>query len=491
MVRKLGRSRLYLTYLVLVSFLGGTVALVGLLDFPTYASKLNYFLLLSLAVLMQVSGTSLSVSKRAGITYALVPAVTLATVPFYGPAAAALVEAAASMGVWLMKPADSSTWKKSWRQLAFNVGMSSLSVYVAGMVFLAVRQQLGVNTIAGQTLPWLLAAIVNDQVNLWLLIGILYLQNAEDAKPLQIWKENVWAMPIGILSISIGGGLLAFALGQFGWLGVAIFFLPIFLSSFADRVYVRQMQEHMDNLEEIVAERTQELEELMEQKDAFLAVLTHDMKTPLTTIGLYAEMINRRPQLVTEKPHVVQVLLRSQNTLNEIVNNILDLEKLQTGQAFALDREKLDLVPIVEYLVEAVAAQAEHKDIGLRFRREVNALTMRADRQQIERVVTNLLSNSIKYTPPEGQVVVTVQAEDGHALLQVKDTGYGIPADELPHIFEPYWRVGKHEDKASGTGLGLAITKALVEAHEGQIEVESEEDEGSTFKITLPLHRST
>lgn len=483
---KLRSSQLYIIYLLLISFLGGLLALLGVLAFPDYQPKLNFLLLLSLAAVTQVSATSIPVS-RSGITYALGPAVTLATVPFYGPVAAALVEATAATALWVLKPADDNTWKKSWRQLAFNVGMGSVSIYAAGSVFVALRQQLGVGTFAGETMPWLVATVINDQLNLWILIGILRLQNGKAANPLQIWKENAWAMPIGIVSISIGGGLLALAVERFDWLGIVIFFLPIFLSSFADRLYVKQMQEHMNNLEEIVSERTKELEELMEQKDAFLAVLTHDMKTPLTTIGLYAEMIHKQPHLVAKKPHVAQVLLRSQKTLTEIVNNILDLEKLQSDQAITLDREDLDLVPMVEYLVEVISAQAQQKEIELHFRREVSAVPMSADRQQIERVVTNVLSNSIKYTPGGGQVDVTIQTNNGYAVLQVKDTGYGIPADELPHIFEPYWRVGKHKDKASGTGLGLAITKALIEAHQGRIEVTSEEGRGSTFTITLPL----
>lgn len=487
--RRVRRLELYQLYLILVSLLGGLLVLLGFLNFPADQPKVNFFLLLSLAIAVQLSATSFSKADKTGVTYVLGPAVTLAAVPAYGPATAALLEAAAVTAMWAIKPAEEKGWKKSWRQLAFNVGMSSASIYVAGVVLLALRQLLGAGTLVGATLPWLAAAVTNDQVNLWLLIGILYLQSGGEAKPLQIWKENVWAIPIGILSISVGGGLLAYALARFDWLGVIIFFLPVFLSSFAYRLYVRQMQEHMNDLEKIVAERTQELKELMEQKDAFLAVLTHDMKTPLTSIGLYAEMIERRPQIVIEKPHVVQMLLRSQKTLSEIFNNVLDLEKMQANQSIALACEEFDLVPVVEYLVEAIAAQAEQKDIALHLRREVDAIQLKADRQQIERVVNNLLSNAIKYTPQGGRVEVTIGVESERALLQVADTGYGIPADELPHIFEPYRRVRRHKDKASGTGLGLAITRVLVEAHEGEIEVASEEDQGSTFKVRLPMRR--
>jgi signal transduction histidine kinase len=111
-----------------------------------------------------------------------------------------------------------------------------------------------------------------------------------------------------------------------------------------------------------------------------------------------------------------------------------------------------------------------------------------ADEKKIERVLFNLISNAIKYTPQEGMVDVSTMGNGRYALVEIKDNGYGIPEDELPTIFDQYSRVKGHQQLAVGTGLGLAIVKSLVEAHDGEIQVTSKVDEGSTFIIKLPLN---
>jgi signal transduction histidine kinase len=478
----------YVLYLILVSAIGVLLALYGVLQISLTREYLNFILLVALAVIVQFSATSIPVSKNSGITYTIAPAITLAIVPFYGPAAAALAEAVSGSALWLARPANERTWKKSLPQLVFNIGMGSTAIYIAGWVFLEMQGLLGATTLAGMILPWLLAAVVNDQVNLWLLIGILTLQNKPRPRPFLIWKQNVWAMTIGVFSMSIGGAALAFVVSRFDWVGVVIFFLPILLSAYADHAYVRQMREHMNQLEEIVAERTKELEDLMREKDAFLAVLTHDMKSPLTTIGLYAQLIKKQPDLLRQKPGITDVLLHSQQTLTEIVNNILDIEKLQSGHALPLMRETFELGPLLEWLAESVAPQAQSKEITFQLHTDLSPIVITADRQHLERIFSNLFSNAIKYTADGGKVCVKARQMQNAAVVNIEDTGYGIPAEELPFIFQPFRRVLKHKDKARGTGLGLAITKALVEAHGGAISVSSCEGQGSTFTVQLPLH---
>jgi two-component system phosphate regulon sensor histidine kinase PhoR len=228
----------------------------------------------------------------------------------------------------------------------------------------------------------------------------------------------------------------------------------------------------------------------MQEKDAFLAVLTHDMKSPLTTIGLYANILKTRPDILQTRPQLSDLIVRSQQSLTEIVNNILDLEKLRTGGTMPMNKERLDLVPILEYITQSLMIQAEEKGIQMQANIPTDTIIVKVDRQQMERVFQNLISNAIKYTPKEGEVFVETYAKNGSAVIHIRDTGYGIPEEELPYIFDRFRRVAKHEDKAVGTGLGLAITKALVEAHSGTIAVTSKEDSGSTFTISLPVQIS-
>jgi signal transduction histidine kinase len=169
------------------------------------------------------------------------------------------------------------------------------------------------------------------------------------------------------------------------------------------------------------------------------------------------------------------------------LKEIVDLERLQTGGAMPMNKERLDMVPLLEYTVQALMPHAEEKAIQIQSDIEVDSIIAEADRQQMERVFQNLISNAIKYTPKEGQVFVSASTNDGAAVIHIRDTGYGIPEDELPYIFDRFRRVAKHEKKAADTGLGLAITKALVEAHDGDITVTSQEGVGSTFTISLPV----
>lgn len=479
----------YLLYLVGVSLAGLILIGWGIYSLSSYEPRLRYLLLLLFAAIAQIMTTSLPVSEKAGITYDIGGAVSIATIPFYGLPGAALMIALSSLSMWLVKSSDETTWKRSWRQLFFNLGMHSLSIVLSGMIYFGLRNLLVpiTFTAVSAVVPWFIAGFAYGQFNIWILIGILRLQHGAEIYPWEIWRENRWALAIDAIVMIVGGGFLAFALDKYDLIAVGVFFLPIFLSSFAFRIYIRQMRTHMDNLENIVTERTQELAELMKEKDAFLAVLTHDMKTPLTTIGLYSDILIRQPDITLKKPYIPQVIRNNQQALTEMVNNILDLEKLQVGGSMPLERTSFDLVPSLEYLTESLSAQADKKKITVEHHFAVSPLMLSGDQKQLERVFQNLLSNAIKYTPEGGRVCIEALLEEGKALIRVQDTGYGIPAEDLPFIFDRFRRVVKHKKVATGTGLGLAIVKAIVEAHDGVISVSSQEENGSEFLVHLPL----
>lgn len=283
------------------------------------------------------------------------------------------------------------------------------------------------------------------------------------------------------------GRFLAYSFQQLGWIGVTVFFLPLVLSAYAFRLYVSQMQSHMDNLENIVAERTEALKKLMQEKDTFLAVLSHDMKSPLTTIHLYANMIKEYPQILEKKPHMVDRVLHSQEALSDIVNNILDLEKLKVDGRVPIEKETFDYVSSAKRAVEMVQVQAETKAITMQSMGFGERIMVQADRHHMERVLNNLLTNAIKYTPQNGTVAIKLSTDESQLHVQVQDSGYGIPPEEIPFVFDRFHRVASHQKLAAGTGLGLAITKALVEAHEGTIEVASHKEQGSCFTAHLPI----
>lgn len=456
---------------------------------------IGFVLLLILA--MAVQGTA-TLAFQKGVAISVASAVSLATIPLYGPAPAAVVAASAEFALWIISVrADRPTWKHSAWRLGFNTGMSAIATFLAGLVYYAVGGVFD-HAVAAQILAWLSAAVVADQINLWLLIGMLHMQLG--VPPWDVWKEHRWAVPINVLVSAVGGALIFLAVAQFNLLGILVFFLPIAASAYAFRMYVRQTEAQMAQLGEIVDLRTadlavaneelaranQELELLNKEKDQFLAVLTHDMRTPLTSVKGYASILYDRELEREQQVHIARVILRSQDTLMEIVNNLLEISKLQSDTPVLLERHTFDLTLLVRDMAESLEAQAQEKNLLLTHESIPAPVAITADKKKIQRVVLNLISNAIKYTPEGGQVFISTCLNGQYGELSVRDTGYGIPSDELPFIFDRYSRVKKHQSIAIGTGLGLAIVKSLVEAHQGEIVVESEEGVGSKFTVRLP-----
>jgi signal transduction histidine kinase len=485
-VNKIRFHQPYFLYLLVITFVGLALVAVGLFQFPGFQPKSAFLLILALAAFSELTTTIVSTPER-GIGFEVGTAVSMALIPLFGPGAAAVSAAVCTLVVWFIKIGNRTAWRGNWEPLAFNAGMHSIAIYAAGLVFIYFQTLLGTDTLYGQMVPWIVAAVLYDQLNFAMLTTIICLKQGPRVNPLAMWQENLWAAPINIMILAVGGGTLALAVEQFGVVGIIIFFMPIVLSAYAFRLYVSQMQAHMNNLESIVAQRTEELQKAMQEKDSFLAVLTHDMKSPLTSIHMYATMLKEYPQIIQQKPHMIDAVLHSQETLTDIVNNILDLEKLKAAGQMPLEKTDFDFALVAEKVLSMVLVQAESKAIDLTVSGLDRHTFVHADQNQMERILNNLITNAIKYTPINGRVSITLTPQDNQLVLQVQDSGFGIPADELPHVFDRFHRVVSHRKLAPGTGLGLAITKALVEAHDGHIEVTSEEGKGSCFTAYLPV----
>lgn len=487
-------GKLYHIYLLTISLLGVCLAFLGVLQLSS--QQFASFVLLALLAAAVQSTATLTLK---GIDFSVSSAVSLAAIPLFGPAPAAVVAIVAELALWIISVrTDRPTWSKALRRLGFNAGMSAITVFLAGLVFQGLENWLG-NGIIAVGLRWLVTAVVADQANLWLLIIVLHLQLG--VAPLDVWREHRWAIPLNVLVSAMGGAVLSLAVVQFNLLGVLIFFLPIAASAYSFRMYVRQTEAQMAKLEDLVELRTAdlaranedlagangELAQLNREMEQFLAVLTHDMRTPLTSIKGYASILRDRELEREQQTHIAKVILRSQDTLLEIVNNLLEIGKLQSGTPVLLERSSFDLALLVKGVAESLETQAQEKNIALNDESVPTPVEITGDEKKIQRIVLNLISNAIKYTPDGGQVFIETSVDGQFAELAVRDTGYGIPSDELPFIFDRYSRVKKHQSIAIGTGLGLAIVKSLVEAHQGTISVESEEGVGSTFTIRLPI----
>ncbi|VAW36748.1 hypothetical protein MNBD_CHLOROFLEXI01-1396, partial [hydrothermal vent metagenome] len=238
-------------YSAILSLAGLIIVIVGLLSFPQYKNPSILLLLLFFAIATQSTMTYL---VGGNVSVSVSGAISFAVVGLYDPVAAGMVAAIAELGLWLLNlRRDNRDWPRELERLGVNVGIHGISILVAGIIFSLVRQTFGSGTFVMVAIPWFVGAVIGDQVNFWLLAIIIYLANG--VGPLEVWRENRWAIPMNVLAMSIGGGLITLAVIQFGLLGLAIFVLPIVLSAYSFRITVNNAKKQMGKLEEMVALR--------------------------------------------------------------------------------------------------------------------------------------------------------------------------------------------------------------------------------------------
>jgi signal transduction histidine kinase len=241
-------------------------------------------------------------------------------------------------------------------------------------------------------------------------------------------------------------------------------------------------------LEEKVIVATERLRQLDQAKTDFVSIVAHELRTPLTALQGFTELLLSRsvPSEVAAK--FLGHLHSEAQRLGRIVAELLDLSRMETGRPLEVRRETVDLPALIERNIELFAAQhARHR---FQWTADLDARTLRADRDAVDRILKNLISNAVKYSPDGGRVIVATRPSAdraGMVELSVEDDGVGIPPGQLSRIFEKYVRVPDRRTAAvRGLGLGLALVRALTEAQGGSVEVESLPGKGSTFRVVLP-----
>lgn len=229
-------------------------------------------------------------------------------------------------------------------------------------------------------------------------------------------------------------------------------------------------------------------EEANRLKDEFLTTLSHELRTPLTSILGWSQLLNTGQLDEGNRARALETIERNALAQRQLIDDLLDVSRIITGK-LRLDAYPTKLAPIVEAAVDAVQPTADAKGIEIHTSVDLPNANILGDPDRLQQIIWNLLSNAIKFTPPGGRVEVSLARISSQAQITVKDTGQGIAAEFLPHVFERFRQADSSSTRTySGLGLGLALVRHLVELHGGSCEAESEgEGRGATFIVRLPL----
>jgi PAS domain S-box-containing protein len=229
------------------------------------------------------------------------------------------------------------------------------------------------------------------------------------------------------------------------------------------------------------------LKELDKMKSEFVSTVSHDLRSPLTTIKGFTQLLPKAGPLTSQQQEFSARILKGVENIAELIEDLLDIGKIEAGVGLEMDVCQLDA--IINKVVEDLRSQAEAKRQRLDVELPPQLPPVLGNELRLGQVIANLVGNAIKYTPEGGLIRVRARNNNGQIVVSVQDTGYGIPPADQPYIFDKFYRVQSEEtDGISGTGLGLAIVKSVIERHEGRVWVESEPGAGSTFTFVLPKY---
>ncbi len=248
--------------------------------------------------------------------------------------------------------------------------------------------------------------------------------------------------------------------------------------------------ERMVELQSDLADRVSELEEASLAKDQILSTASHELKTPLTSIVGYIDRVlldlERVGSLNERQQRYLETVQRNSHRLKVLIDDLLDTSRITSG-SIELSLAELNIRQEIEDVVRSMQALIEDMQIDVVLNIPYDLPAIQADRLRFSQVIANLLSNASKYSAQGSTVTVTVKEETGFVQIDVSDTGIGISEVDQSKLFTKFFRADNSSTRqVSGTGLGLFITKHLIEAHGGEIRVESEEGRGTIFSFTLP-----
>jgi signal transduction histidine kinase len=216
-----------------------------------------------------------------------------------------------------------------------------------------------------------------------------------------------------------------------------------------------------------------------------LAIVSHDLRTPLSTIALGTTLLEDASQRKEDRTHVIEIIKRAADRMERLIRDLQEVGRLDAGRTLRVEARSVELAALLREACEALHVQARAKQHDVSCDLPTTPIAVYADPDRICQVLGNLIGNAIKFTPRGGRITLAARREGREARVSVTDQGPGIPEADLERVFEPYWQA--KSTARLGAGIGLKIAKGLVEVHGGRIWVESKVGVGTTFSFTLPI----
>jgi heavy metal sensor kinase len=309
-----------------------------------------------------------------------------------------------------------------------------------------------------------------------------------------IVPELVAMRQLAVSLFAAGAGVLLFGLAGGWWLAsrtirpiedISATAVKISAGDLSQRINAADTESELGRLAGVLNSTFARLEAAFAHQARFTSDASHELRTPVAVIISQTQTALARERSGPEYREALEACQRAAQRMRKLTESLLELARLDAGQE-TIKRERFDLARAAREGVELVRPLAAER--GIEIHCDLAAVECPGDAERIGQVVTNLMTNAIHFNRDRGEVRVSARAENGAALLTVADTGEGIPVEDLPHVFERFYRVDKSRSRIQGrTGLGLAICKAMVDAHGGVIEVSSQSGVGSVFTVKLPL----